>query len=64
MHVFLSYHFSGPTTVMSEGTKNILEGMKEHGVKRVSCCISCKLISMKNSSVILTANLVNKKINK
>ena len=29
-----------PTTVMSEGTKNILEGMKLHNVKRVSCCIS------------------------
>ncbi|XP_035219999.1 flavin reductase (NADPH)-like [Stegodyphus dumicola] len=29
-----------PTTVMSDGTKNILEAMKKHDVKRVSCCIS------------------------
>jgi len=29
-----------PTTVMSDGTKNIIEGMQQHGVKRVSCCIS------------------------
>lgn len=29
-----------PTTVMSDGTKNILEAMKSCGVKRVSCCIS------------------------
>ncbi|XP_055925714.1 flavin reductase (NADPH)-like [Argiope bruennichi] len=29
-----------PTTVMSDGTKNILEAMKEHNVKRVTCCIS------------------------
>lgn len=30
----------GPTTVMSDGTENILEAMKTCGVKRVSCCIS------------------------
>ncbi|KFM81312.1 Flavin reductase (NADPH), partial [Stegodyphus mimosarum] len=29
-----------PTTVMSDGTKNILEAMKKIDVKRVSCCIS------------------------
>lgn len=29
-----------PTTVLSDGTKNILEAMKMYGVKRVSCCIS------------------------
>ncbi|KAG8182901.1 hypothetical protein JTE90_004265 [Oedothorax gibbosus] len=29
-----------PTTVMSDGTKNILESMKKHDVKRISCCIS------------------------
>ncbi|XP_054719578.1 flavin reductase (NADPH)-like [Uloborus diversus] len=29
-----------PTTVMSDGVKNILEAMKVHGVKRISCCIS------------------------
>lgn len=29
-----------PTTVMSDGTKNILEAMKIHNVTRVSCCIS------------------------
>lgn len=34
--------FLGPTTMMSEGTKNILEAMKTHNVQRVSCCISCK----------------------
>lgn len=30
----------GPTTVMSDGTKNIIEAMKKHGVKRVSACLS------------------------
>ncbi|CAN8002068.1 unnamed protein product, partial [Ixodes hexagonus] len=29
-----------PTTVMSDGVKNILEAMGKHGVKRISCCIS------------------------
>ncbi|XP_015914041.1 flavin reductase (NADPH) [Parasteatoda tepidariorum] len=29
-----------PTTVMSDGTRNIIEGMKENDVRRVSCCIS------------------------
>ncbi|GIX95304.1 hypothetical protein CEXT_169761 [Caerostris extrusa] len=29
-----------PTTVMSDGTKNILESMKKNNVKRVTCCIS------------------------
>lgn len=32
----------GPTTVMSDGTKNIIEAMKKHGVKRVSACLSCE----------------------
>ncbi|XP_050713364.1 flavin reductase (NADPH)-like isoform X3 [Eriocheir sinensis] len=29
-----------PTTMMSDGTKNILAAMKKHGVKRVSACLS------------------------
>lgn len=29
-----------PTTMMSDGLKNILEAMGKHGVKRISCCIS------------------------
>jgi len=29
-----------PTTLLSEGTKNILMAMKEENVKRVCCCIS------------------------
>lgn len=29
-----------PTTVMSEGTKNIVAAMKKHGVERVSGCLS------------------------
>lgn len=29
-----------PTNMMSEGLKNIVEGMVKHGVKRISCCIS------------------------
>ncbi|GBM99765.1 Methylglutaconyl-CoA hydratase, mitochondrial [Araneus ventricosus] len=29
-----------PTTMMSDGTKNILEAMKKHNVKNVTCCIS------------------------
>ncbi|UYV64079.1 BLVRB [Cordylochernes scorpioides] len=33
----------GPTTVLSDGLKNILQAMVEHGVKRITCCISCKL---------------------
>lgn len=33
----------GPTTVMSEGLKNIVCGMKEAGVPRVSVCISAFL---------------------
>lgn len=28
------------TTVMSQGTKNIIEAMKKNGVKRISCCVS------------------------
>lgn len=30
----------GSTTVMSEGTRNIITSMGKYGVKRVSCCIS------------------------
>jgi biliverdin reductase/flavin reductase len=29
-----------PTTMLSEGTKNILKAMKEENVKRVCCCVS------------------------
>uniref|UniRef100_A0A8B9R1G9 Biliverdin reductase B n=1 Tax=Anas platyrhynchos TaxID=8839 RepID=A0A8B9R1G9_ANAPL len=30
----------GPTTVMSEGTKNIVAAMKAHGVRKVVACLS------------------------
>ena len=32
----------GPTTLMSQGTQNIVNAMQKFGVKRVSCCLSCK----------------------
>ncbi|XP_015790845.1 flavin reductase (NADPH) [Tetranychus urticae] len=33
----------GPTTVMSDGTRNIVESMKKHGIKRISVCLSAFL---------------------
>ncbi|XP_067130096.1 flavin reductase (NADPH) [Centruroides vittatus] len=33
----------GPTTVLSEGLKNIINGMVKHHVKRITCCISAFL---------------------
>ncbi|KAM7004073.1 LOW QUALITY PROTEIN: flavin reductase (NADPH) [Passerculus sandwichensis] len=33
----------GPTTVMSEGTRTILEAMAEHGVRKVVACLSAFL---------------------
>ncbi|XP_053213001.1 flavin reductase (NADPH)-like [Panonychus citri] len=30
----------GPSTIMSDGTKNIIDSMKNHGVNRVSACLS------------------------
>ncbi|NWI13674.1 BLVRB reductase, partial [Crypturellus soui] len=33
-----------PTTVMSEGTKNIVAAMKEHGVPKVVACLSAFLL--------------------
>ncbi|XP_030075251.1 flavin reductase (NADPH) [Microcaecilia unicolor] len=33
-----------PTTMMSEGTKNIMEAMKAHGVKKVVACMSSFLL--------------------
>lgn len=30
----------GPTTVMSDGVKNILTAMGKYGIKRISCCLS------------------------
>lgn len=29
-----------PTTMMSEGTKNILEAMKKHGIRKIVACMS------------------------
>lgn len=29
-----------PTTMMREGMKNIVEGMRKHGLKKVSVCLS------------------------
>jgi hypothetical protein len=37
--VFVSY-FSGPTTVLSEGMKNIITVMKANGIECVSVCLS------------------------
>ncbi|NXW91479.1 BLVRB reductase, partial [Alopecoenas beccarii] len=34
----------GPTTVMSEGTQNIVAAMKTHGVRRVVACLSAFLL--------------------
>ncbi|XP_035169742.1 flavin reductase (NADPH) [Oxyura jamaicensis] len=34
----------GPTTVMSEGTKNIVAAMKAHGVRKVVACLSAFLL--------------------
>ncbi|XP_065511295.1 flavin reductase (NADPH) [Caloenas nicobarica] len=34
----------GPTTVMSEGTRNIVAAMKTHGVRRVVACLSAFLL--------------------
>nr|XP_033809990.1 flavin reductase (NADPH) isoform X2 [Geotrypetes seraphini] len=34
----------GATTMMSEGTKNIVEAMKAHGVKKVAACMSSFLL--------------------
>ncbi|KAM4637249.1 flavin reductase (NADPH) [Amazona ochrocephala] len=34
----------GPTTVMSEGTKTIVEAMKAHGVRKVVACLSAFLL--------------------
>lgn len=31
---------SDPTTVLSEGMKNIISGMKKHNVEKVSVCLS------------------------
>lgn len=33
----------GPTTVMSDGARNIVASMKKFGVKRISVCISGKM---------------------
>ncbi|NWZ59824.1 BLVRB reductase, partial [Haliaeetus albicilla] len=33
-----------PTTVMSEGTKNIVTAMKTHGVRKVVACLSAFLL--------------------
>ncbi|KAM5146224.1 flavin reductase (NADPH) [Mantella aurantiaca] len=34
----------GPTTMMSEGTRNIVEAMKEHGIHKVVGCMSSFLL--------------------
>ncbi|NXK05382.1 BLVRB reductase, partial [Herpetotheres cachinnans] len=34
----------GPTTVMSEGTRNIVTAMKTHGVRKVVACLSAFLL--------------------
>lgn len=41
----------GPSTIMSDGTKNIIDSMKNHGVNRVSACLSCKFINHMELSV-------------
>lgn len=39
---------SGPTTVMSEGTKNIVEAMKARGIRKVVGCMSGTMPQCKN----------------
>ncbi|XP_040179092.1 flavin reductase (NADPH) [Rana temporaria] len=34
----------GPTTMLSEGTRNIVEAMKEHGIRKVVGCMSSFLL--------------------
>ncbi|XP_069799592.1 flavin reductase (NADPH)-like [Dendropsophus ebraccatus] len=34
----------GPTTMMSEGTRNIIEAMKKHGIRKVVGCMSSFLL--------------------
>lgn len=41
-------YFSGPTTVMSEGTKNIVEAMKARGIRKVVGCMSGKPLRQKH----------------
>jgi hypothetical protein len=40
LHCVLISYFSGPTTVLSEGMKNIITAMKENGIECVSVCLS------------------------
>lgn len=37
---FLHVYPTGPTTMMSEGTKNIVEAMKSRGISKVIGCMS------------------------
>lgn len=41
--IFIFYS-TEPTTVMSDGIKNIIQAMKTHGVRPLSVCLSGKLI--------------------
>jgi ferredoxin len=38
--LYLFLYFSGPTTVLSEGMKNIIAAMKKNGIEHVSVCLS------------------------
>lgn len=38
--LFSDIFSAGPTTMMSEGTRNILEVMKARGIRKVIACMS------------------------
>ena len=35
-HDHASYFFLGATTVISEGLRNVLDGMRKHGIKQIT----------------------------
>ena len=38
------HFFTGETTVISEGIKNILDGMRKHGIKQITAVGVCKMM--------------------
>uniref|UniRef100_A0A8C1YFI1 Biliverdin reductase B n=1 Tax=Cyprinus carpio TaxID=7962 RepID=A0A8C1YFI1_CYPCA len=44
IHLFSEILSTGPTTMMSEGTRNILEVMKARGIRKVIACMSAFLL--------------------
>lgn len=44
----------GPTTMMSEGTRNIIDAMKSRGIRKVIGCMSGRLqYSLQNACICL-----------